>query len=118
MKKLLLELGLAGMLMFSSCEKVLGPEKSENYLPVVQFTQSATTIYLRERIEFNASSSYGRDAEISKYIWNFDDGIIGFGKIKTHTYNSLGKFHPSLTIQDSNGNENIKYGKTITVLPR
>ena len=117
MKKLLC-LGLTGLLMLTSCKKVLGPEEQENYLPVVQFTQSATTIYLGERIEFNASSSYGRGTDIVKYEWDFDDGIIGFGKVNKHTYNGLGKFHPRLKIRDSKDNENTGYGKTVNVLPR
>ena len=121
MKGLIYALGLAGLLMFTDCKKVFNPEEPVNISPVAYFKQTAYTIYLGERIEFDASSSYDRDGIITDYEWDFNDGTLGFGKIIKYEYKNIGRFHPSLTITDNKGAKTKCYnssGKSVTVLKR
>ena len=54
-------------------------------------------------ISINGSKSYDTDGTIQKYVWNFGDGEIAYGKIVYHTYNNSGLFTLTLTVTDNDG---------------
>jgi hypothetical protein len=51
-------------------------------------------------VEFNASASYDPDGEIIQYIWDFGDGVKGYGEQTSHTYINPGEYKVTLTVVD------------------
>jgi PKD repeat protein len=88
-----------------------------NRPPVAIFTESATTVYTGEPINFNASSSYDPDGTIVSYWWNFGDGTNATGITTTHSYANDGNYTVTLTVTDDDGATNSSTS-TKTVLNR
>jgi PKD repeat protein len=74
-----------------------------NRPPVAIITESATTVYTGELINFNASNSYDPDGFIANYSWNFGDGYDAIGPIVSHSYAENGNYAVTLTVMDSDG---------------
>ncbi len=60
--------------------------------------------YPNQEVTFDASKSMGFEGNIIDYSWDFGDENTGSGKITTHTYENLGKYTITLTVEDSKGN--------------
>ena len=55
-------------------------------------------------IELDAKSSAAElNESISKYIWDFGDGNIGYGSDVNHTYEKTGKYVITLTAESTSG---------------
>ncbi|MCK4424208.1 PKD domain-containing protein, partial [Candidatus Bathyarchaeota archaeon] len=87
-----------------------------NRPPVASFTESATTVFAGEVIQFNASASYDPDGSIVSYTWNFGDDNIttSFTTTINHTYTTPGTYNVTLTVTDDDGLTDDKV-KTLTV---
>lgn len=55
------------------------------------------------KILFDASTSTDPNSDINKYVWEFGDGIIGYGQNTEHIFET-GIYTTKLTIIDSEGN--------------
>jgi uncharacterized repeat protein (TIGR01451 family) len=56
-----------------------------------------------QNIIFNGSGSFDPDGVITSYAWDFGDGVIGYGKIVTHSYFDDGDYTVTLTVKDDKG---------------
>ncbi|MCK5561449.1 MAG: PKD domain-containing protein, partial [Thermoplasmata archaeon] len=56
-----------------------------------------------QNIIFNGSSSFDPDGVITSYAWDFGDGVIGYGKIVTHSYLDDGNYTVTLSVKDDKG---------------
>ena len=56
------------------------------------------------KINFNATDSFDLDGNITKYFWNFGDGINGSGMITNHTYTAVGNYTVTLNVTDDDKN--------------
>lgn len=74
-----------------------------NCPPVADFTESASTIYTGETIDFDASGSHDPDGTIVTYHWDFGDGNTGEGVTVSHTYVDDGSYNVTLTVSDNEG---------------
>jgi len=76
-----------------------------NRAPVAIFTESATTVYTKETITFNATGSYDLDGSIVSFTWNFGDGNITIvtSPTITHAYSDNGTYTVTLTVKDNDG---------------
>ncbi len=55
-------------------------------------------------VSFDGLASTAGSGEISKFIWNFDDGTRRtWGETAVHTYSIPGTYHPTLTVINSDG---------------
>jgi D-alanyl-D-alanine-carboxypeptidase/D-alanyl-D-alanine-endopeptidase len=89
----------------------------EYQTPVASFSCSTLTIQIDESIAFNASSSYSRLGNITRYEWDFDDGNVTSLEqpITSHSYSRPGKYNATLKVVDDNALWSTS-SKTITVL--
>ncbi|MEM4662794.1 MAG: PKD domain-containing protein [Candidatus Diapherotrites archaeon] len=60
-------------------------------------------------INFDGSSSFDPDGSITKYYWKFGDGGTSTDKKPTHTYEKMGNYLVSLTVEDDKGNKSTAY---------
>ena len=83
--------------------------KQTKYIDVINRRPNAsiqvineTTITVGKEIEFTAEDSYDTpsDKKSLRYIWNWGDGLMKFGKIVSHTYYESGTYNVSLTVKD------------------
>jgi len=74
-----------------------------NRPPVAEFTESETTVFTGEVINFNASDSYDLDGTIISYFWDFGDGINATGIVVDHSYADDGNYIVALTVTDNDG---------------
>ena len=79
----------------------------QNRPPIAQFTESATTVYTRETIYFNASDSHDADGYIVTYFWDFGDGTNPTGITVSHAYVESGNYTVKLTVTDDDGASTI-----------
>jgi parallel beta-helix repeat protein len=88
---------------FADIIKVLIP-------PTASFTYSPENPVINENVTFNASASFHPDPNgtITKYVWNFGDGITWntTNPIVYHTFEHAGNYTVKLTVIDNNGLEN------------
>ncbi len=71
--------------------------------PLAIFTYSPSTPVVGETITFNGTGSTPNGGVISQYMWDFGDGITGWGIILEHSYASLRTYEVKLTVTDSEG---------------
>jgi len=84
-----------------------------NVPPVALFSQSASTVYTDEVIDFNASASYDIDGYIVGYSWNFGDGNADSGVAVSHSYEDKGTYSVTATVTDDDG---ATGNKTVTII--
>ncbi|HYT17705.1 MAG TPA: PKD domain-containing protein, partial [Thermoplasmata archaeon] len=68
-------------------------------------------------VEFNGSNSFDPDGAITRYIWEFGDGVVGSGLTATHVYADAGTYTIELIVVDEDGVAN-RDTQTMTVLAR
>jgi len=88
-----------------------------NRSPVAEFTESATTVFTGEVINFDASDSYDPDGSIVGYFWDFGDGANATGVVVDHAYADDGNYTVTLTVTDDDGATDVATS-TKTVLNR
>jgi len=71
-------------------------------------------------ILFNANQCNDTESDIPslRYLWNFGDGVLAYGKIVSHTYWNAGIYNVSLTVKDDDGktatySRNIQFKSTL-----
>ncbi|MCW4033803.1 MAG: PKD domain-containing protein [Candidatus Bathyarchaeota archaeon] len=74
-----------------------------NRAPYAAFTESATTVYIGEVIDFDASGSYDVDGTIVSYTWIFGDGKTATGVTTSHVFTAKGPYSVSLKVVDNYG---------------
>ncbi|NOX18420.1 MAG: PKD domain-containing protein [Chlorobi bacterium] len=52
-------------------------------------------------VKFNAGGSFDPDGKITKYKWNFGDGMKSYSKNPEHLYRNPGEYKVTLTVQDN-----------------
>jgi len=57
-------------------------------------------------VYFNGTKSYDEDGVITKYEWDFGDGITSDLESPTHTYSKIGAYDVKLTVTDDDGATN------------
>jgi PKD repeat protein len=73
----------------------------ENEPPVANFTYTIDDL----SVTFDASSSYDPDGNITTWLWDFGDGVVGGGEIVTHYYSTSGIYDVTLTVVDDYGDD-------------
>ncbi len=71
--------------------------------PAADFTWSPLIPKVGELVTFNASFSTSTGGTITKYEWNFGDGLTASGLIATHSYASAMAYNVTLNVTDSQG---------------
>jgi PKD repeat protein len=61
--------------------------------------------YVGEKYSFDGSLSQVRDGKITSYLWDFGDLNQTQSRTASHTYEESGEYEVTLTIEDSEGNE-------------
>jgi PKD repeat protein len=74
-----------------------------NMPPTAEFSESASTVYTGEVINFNASDSYDLDGYITSYSWDFGDETFESGVTVNHSYVDDGEYNVTLTVTDNMG---------------
>ena len=69
--------------------------------PAAIFTYSPENPVKDELITFNATGSTPNGGVISQYVWDFGDGITGWGIILEHSYATLETYNVKLIVIDS-----------------
>jgi len=85
-----------------------------NSRPVAVFSADPTSGPSPLTVNFDASSSVGRDGSILAYAWSFGDGDTGTGETISHTYRQPGIYTAQLTVTNQDGNMDLT-SCTITV---
>ena len=92
-----------GAVDFASSTKTVLPPIPPNKPPVAVFSESATTVFTNEIIEFNASASYDPDGTIVSYSWDFGDGNVATSVFVDHAYADNRTYIITLTVTDDDG---------------
>jgi PKD repeat protein len=72
--------------------------------PIANFTISPATPMVKQKVTFNASTSYDPDGWIVNYTWDFGDSTyLGHGAAVTHRYTDEGTFKVTLIVKDNAG---------------
>ncbi len=72
-------------------------------LPVAVFKPKDQAVHIDKEAFFDGSESYSLSGDIVSFEWDFNDGNSSSGETTTHTYDSRGIYHPSLTVKDESG---------------
>lgn len=67
-----------------------------------------------EQVSFNATATSDPDSSIDSYSWDFGDGSTGQGDIVSHTYDVEGQYTVTLTVTDTQGNQDTQ-SQTVSV---
>jgi len=90
-------------------------EDKINIKPVAAFKATATTLEVGQSVTFN-DLSFDEDGEISKWLWNFDNGSTSTEQNPTISYEQAGEYKVVLTVWDNLGVQNVNnFDKLITV---
>src|SRR5262249_16467742 len=81
----------------SGCKDTNGPENS-NAAPTADFSTDCTDLTCRF-----TSLSGDRDGQVSKYKWEFGDGMQSANQGPSHTFSAPGDYAVSLTVTDNDG---------------
>jgi PKD repeat protein len=68
-------------------------------------------------VRFDASFSRDPDGSIVSYEWDFGDGSSGTGIEPTHAYASGGRYFPTLTVTDDDGESSVFVDEIVVDLP-
>ena len=103
----------------NNCKDIYYKNITINPLPVASFTYTKgicdSTIYFNE-------SSFGNGSAISRWIWDFGDGVVSTFDTAgsphvSHLYRSPGSYNVSLTVVNANGCSNSIVENNILVNP-
>jgi PKD repeat protein len=92
----------------------------ENVKPVAKIT-GTLTVFSGDDVELDATSSYDLDGDIVDFIWDMGDGESEVGPVVRHTYDAIGAYTVTLTIEDDgllNGGLKDTTQVIVTVLNR
>jgi len=67
--------------------------------PIAITVQVASTATIGNPVTFASTAAGGAGAPYN-YTWNFGDGAVGYGPSAAHSYQSVGTFHPTVTVRD------------------
>jgi PKD repeat protein len=88
---------------------------ADNSTPIATFSFSPASPNAGEEVTFDASLSKDPDGGDLTYLWSFGDaGATSTERIATHTYNNVGTYYVSLTVEDEAGNT-AATSKNVTV---
>jgi len=92
---------------------------ARNLAPIPVFQISAPDGFMTNRtIQVDSTGSYDPDGYITKWLWNFGDGMPGSGKAVGHKYTQPGTFTITLTIEDNGTKQNsTSQPVTLSVAP-
>lgn len=93
-----------GILVLGSALHVVADEP-----PVANADPDHQTVVAGEEAYLSGSESYDTDGYIVAYYWVFGDGIYYRGENITYTFNAVGNFTVSLTVEDNFGNQDTDY---------
>jgi PKD repeat protein len=93
-----------------------GASPDSNQAPVADFSVSASITTVNTEIIFNASDSVDGDGDELEYRWDFDDSHQDMGLTVNHSYDTVGIYAVTLTVQDENGGSDT-VSKEIVVNP-
>ncbi len=74
--------------------------------PVADFTWNDSSILTNQWVQFNFTGSQGNGE--TTFLWDFGDGNTSIVANPVHTYNTVGIFDVSLTVEDINGNSSYE----------
>jgi PKD repeat protein len=78
---------------------------TDNSTPIASFVFSPTSPSAGDEVTFDASPSKDPDGGVLTYFWSFgDSGATSTDMIAKHTYNDVGTYNVSLTVEDEDGN--------------
>ncbi len=95
--------------------------KAPNKTPIASFTATPKSGYFPLIVNFNGSSSYDEDGNISKWYWDFDNnGIVddSSGSNVSHTYQTKGNYQAGLEVKDNEGKKSDKKLENILVMEK
>jgi chitodextrinase len=81
----------------------------EAVIEINRSAQAGIMINEGDEILFSAQNSSDEDGDIEKYYWNFGDGSTSDDINALHTYSEPGTYNVTLTVEDDDGNKDIKY---------
>jgi PKD repeat protein len=80
-----------------------GPPPPGNQNPVAVATSSSTAGAAPFALSFSGSGSYDPDGDALSYTWDFGDGNQAAGASVSHTYQFVGSYKATLTVNDGLG---------------
>lgn len=86
-----------------SSEPPVGDMNQTNTLPIADASGSEQRGFVGSLLVFNGSGSYDPDGYLSRWVWDFGDGMNGTGEVTFHRYQSLGLYTVALTVTDDKG---------------
>lgn len=99
------------LILLSACQN----DNDINIKPVSAFKASATSVEVEQSVTFT-SLAFDQDGEISKWQWNFGNGITSEEKNPTISYKEQGEYKVTLAVWDNKGQQNANtFEKTINV---
>ncbi len=54
-------------------------------------------------VDFSSTNSYDPDNQIVSFSWDFGDDTTATGSLQSHTYNKVGTYNATLTVEDNQG---------------
>lgn len=81
-------------------------ETEQSASPDADATATPTSGEAPLEVEFDASESSDPDGDIQRYVWQFGDGSPPQqGRVVSHSYRTPGEYTATVTVLDSDGNE-------------
>lgn len=91
------------------------PPTYDNLTPIGLITTNSTYAHVGEAVNFDASNSYDEDGNITRFEWDFGDGITTTGQIVSHSYATPGTHYVGLTVYDNADGVGNAEGQPIVV---
>lgn len=88
-----------------------------NKMPVARIIVEPDTIRVMSPVNFDGSSSYDPDGEITKYMWDFDDGETGSESEMTHAFIYPDRYTVSLEVTDNKGKKGKSESEILIIPP-
>lgn len=74
-----------------------------NDAPYAVLSANPTSGEVPLMVSFDAGGSYDIDGVVFRYLWDFGDGSVSTESQAVHTYNNVGEYVVTLTIEDDEG---------------
>lgn len=98
-------------------EKTFGADNKINRLPKIKI-KTDKKVYRNIYAEFNASSSYDKDGDALKFVWDFDDGHRSYLAKTKHLFKKKGVYNILLKVSDGYGFSEKKFKVKVKSYPR